>query len=320
MTGPTAGLPAGFRVGHHTDAEAQTGCTVVLTPAGTRGAVDVRGGGTGSRELDLLSPGSNPKHIHGVVLTGGSAFGLAAADGVMDWLVDQGIGHPTPAGIVPLVPAAVIYDLMAGDPEIRPDASSGRAACDAASGGVPARGRIGGGTGAAVAKLLGRDRAQPGGVGFAATRIGDGSTLAVIAVVNAVGDIYEADGTPLAVPVDDEGNEARSADRIPEMAGEPDWVREEGRATTLVAICSDAGLSRRGCIRVAQMATAGMARAINPVFSPVDGDVAFCLDSGEERPDPWLPFVAGTAAANLTAEAIRDAVRVSAGLQPGESV
>jgi L-aminopeptidase/D-esterase-like protein len=156
--------PEGFTVGHWTDVESRTGCTVVIAPAGTRGAVEVRGGGTGTRELEALSPLANAEGPTAVLLTGGSAFGLAAADGVVRWLERGGLGRPTPAGVVPLVPAAVVFDLAEGERGARPGAQEGYAACEAAAGGVPGRGRIGAGAGAAVGKVLGRGRATQGGV------------------------------------------------------------------------------------------------------------------------------------------------------------
>jgi len=161
-------LPEGFTVGHWTDLESRTGCTVVIAPTGTRGGVEVRGGGTGTRELEALSPLANAEGPSAVLLTGGSAFGLAAADGVVRWLEQRGLGRPTPVGVIPLVPAAVVFDLAEREPGRRPGPEEGYAACEAAAGGVPSRGRIGAGAGAAVGKVLGRDRATESGVGDAA--------------------------------------------------------------------------------------------------------------------------------------------------------
>jgi L-aminopeptidase/D-esterase-like protein len=174
-------LPEGFSVGHWTDLEYRTGCTVIIAPSHTRGAVEVRGGGTGTREIEALSPLANAEGPTAVLLTGGSAFGLAAADGVVRWLEGRGLGRPTPLGVIPLVPAAVVFDLAEGKPGRRPGPDDGHAACEAAAGGVPGRGGVGAGTGAAVGKVLGRERATPGGVGYAATRLASGETLAAIA-------------------------------------------------------------------------------------------------------------------------------------------
>jgi L-aminopeptidase/D-esterase-like protein len=305
--------PAGFRFGHWTDAEARTGCTVVIPPAGTTGGVDVRGGGTGTREIELLGPLANAEGPTAVLLTGGSAFGLAAADGVSRWLEEHGFGRPTPTGHVPLVPAAVIYDLAEGDAGARPGPEQGYAACEAAAEGVPERGPLGGGAGAMVGKALGHERATRAGVGYAAARVPDGATVATLAVCNAAGDVIGADGEVLGGPRRDDGSLARSAELMPGMSGPPYSVRP-GESTTLVCVCTDAPLDKRGCGIVARMATAGVARAVEPVFSPVDGDVIFCLASGEDVPAPpspeasWALMVLGTIAATVTAEAIRDSV------------
>jgi L-aminopeptidase/D-esterase-like protein len=307
-------LPEGFAVGHWSDHESRTGCTVVIAPPGTRGAVEVRGGGTGTRELEALSPLANAEGPTAVLLTGGSAFGLAAADGVMRWLERRGLGRPTPVGVIPLVPAAVVFDLAEGDPGGRPGPEEGYAACEAAAGGVPRRGRIGAGTGAAVGKVLGRERATQGGVGYAATRLAGGETLAAIAVANASGDVIE-DGEVLGGPRGDRGELLRSAALMRDMPQPPDWGPRPGQSTTLACVCTDAALDKRGCGIVARGAGAGIARAVDPAFTPLDGDVVFCLASGAgpaPAPGPaasWSLTVLGTVAATLTAAAIRDAVR-----------
>jgi L-aminopeptidase/D-esterase-like protein len=240
--------------------------------------VDVRGGGTGTRELELLSPLANAEGPSAVLLTGGSAFGLAAADGVVRWLEERGIGHPTPAGVVPLVSAAVVFDLAEGDPGARPGPEQGYAACESASAEVPVRGALGAGTGAVVGKLLGHDRAVRGGVGYATTALATGEVVAAIAVANAFGDVIAPNGELLA------------------------------------CVMTDASLDKRGCAIVARMASAGIARAVNPAFTPLDGDVVFCLASEPRQlPSPglaatWSLTVLGSVAANVTAAAIRDAV------------
>ena len=309
-------LPTGFLVGHWTDHEARTGCTVVIAPADTRGAVDVRGGGTGTRELEGLSPLANAEGPSAVLLTGGSAFGLAAADGVVRWLEERGVGRPTPMGVIPLVPAAVVFDLAEGRPAHRPGPDQGYAACEAAAGGVPGRGRIGAGAGAAVGKTLGRERASGGGVGYAATRLPGGETLAAIAVANAAGDVID-DGEVLGGPRGDGGELLRSAELMPELPL-PAWSLRPDQSTTLVCVCTDATLDKRGCGIVARCASSGIARAVDPAFTPLDGDVLFCLASGDgpaTEPGPaasWRLTILGTVAATLTAAAIRDAVRQAA--------
>lgn len=304
-------LPEGFSVGHWTDAAVRTGCTVVLPPPGTRGSVEVRGGGASTRELQALGPLANAEGPTAILLTGGSAFGLAAADGVVRWLSERGRGRVTGLGPpVPLVPAAVIFDLTEHD--VRPGAGEGYAACEAAVGGVPERGPVGAGAGAAVGKVLGRDRATRGGVGYAAQRLGSGATVAAVAVANALGDVIDASGDVLGGPRDDSGRLARSAELIPRMTQTPEPLQEN---TTLVCVITDAALDKRSCAIIARMASAGLARAVDPVFSPADGDVVFCVASGQDPVPPpgleasWRLGVLGAAAATVTADAIRDAVR-----------
>jgi L-aminopeptidase/D-esterase-like protein len=315
---PSAGeipLPAGFLVGHSTRPLADTGCTVVICPPGTHGGVDIRGGGTGTRELEPLSPLANAEGPTAVLMTGGSAFGLAAADGVMRWLEQRGLGRPTPIGVVPLVSTAVVFDASAGVPGDRPGPDQGHAACDASRPGVPQRGRVGAGAGVAVGKVLGREHATLAGVGYAAVKLASGVTVAAIVVANAFGDVLAEDGTVLGGPHGDRGELLRSADLLPEMPDLPDWAARPGHSTTLTCVCTDATLDKRGCGIVARGVGAGIARAVDPAFTPNDGDVAFCLASGTgppPRPGPvhsWTLTVLGTAAASVTAAAIRDAIR-----------
>jgi L-aminopeptidase/D-esterase-like protein len=312
-------LPEGFQVGHATAPSGDTGCTVVICPPGTRGGVDVRGGGTGTRELEPLAPLANAEGPTAVLLTGGSAFGLAAADGVMRWLEERGLGRPMPIGVVPLVPTAVIFDLSAGERGARPGPDEGYAACQAARAGVPQRGRVGAGSGAAVGKLLGRERAAPGGVGYAATQLVDGVSIAAVAVANAFGDVLAEDGSVLGGPRGEHGEPLRTAELVRQMPELPDWAARPGQSTTLVCVCTNAALDKRGCGIVARVAGAGIARAVDPAFTPGDGDVAFCLASGAEPPPPpgpansWRLTVLGTIAATVTAAAIRDAVRQATG-------
>jgi L-aminopeptidase/D-esterase-like protein len=249
-----------------------------------------------------------------VLFTGGSAFGLAAADGVTRWLEERGLGRPTPMGPIPLVSAAVVFDLIEGK-ALRPGPDQGYAACEEAAGGVPQRGRIGAGAGAAVGKVLGRERATPGGVGFAAVQLPSDVTVAAVAVANSAGDVLADSGEVVGGPHGEHCELLRSAEIIREMAEPPYWTLRPGESTTLVCVCTDASLDKRGCGIVARMASGGLARAVDPVFSPVDGDVVFCLSSGEKPPAPpspelsWTLMTLGTVAATVTADAIRDAVR-----------
>ena len=303
------GPPDGFAIGHWTDPAAATGCTVVIPPPGTRCGVDVRGGGPGTRETDVIGPFSGAHEASAVVLSGGSAFGLAAADGAARWLEEHDRGHPTPGGIVPIVPAAVVYDLVGGDPSVRPGPQEGYAACDAASEGIPERGRVGAGAGTAVGKFLGREHGVAAGVGFAAAQAGSGETVAALAIANAWGDVLAEDGSVLGGPRGEDGEMLRTAELVAAMSAPPDWTGLEERNTTLVCLMTDAGLDRSACLRVARMASGGVARAVDPTFSDFDGDVAFCLATGEPREDRFTALVVGTIAATVTAAAIRDAVR-----------
>jgi L-aminopeptidase/D-esterase-like protein len=191
-------VPGGFRVGHWTDRERWTGCTVVLAPEDGVASCEVRGGGPGTRETDLLSPAAAVPGPQAVLLTGGSAFGLTAADGVAGWHEERGLGFPTRVAKVPLVPAAVVYDLALGDPRARPDAAAGYAACEAAAPELPERGSVGVGTGCSVGKLLGMEHATKGGVGYASAEIHGGATVAALAAVNALGEVLAEDGSVLA--------------------------------------------------------------------------------------------------------------------------
>jgi L-aminopeptidase/D-esterase-like protein len=304
-----APLPEGFAVGHWTDAEGRTGCTAVLAPPAARGGVDVRGGGPATRETEAIGALAGTAEITGVVLAGGSAFGLAAADGAVRWLEERGRGYATPAGIVPIVPAAALYDLAEGDPRARPGPNAGYAACEAASGEAPERGRLGAGCGAAVGKILGRERGVAAGVGYAAGTAGGGQAVAVLAVVNAFGDVLAEDGSVLAGPRGDDGETLSTAKLIVEMEAPPEWTGLRERNTTLACVMTDAALDKPACSRVARMASGGVARAVDPVFSDFDGDVVFCLASGGGSPDRFATIAVGTLAATLTAAAIRDAVR-----------
>lgn len=305
-------LPDGFAVGHWSDPDALTGCTVVLAPPDTTGGVAVQGGGPGTRETDILGPLARPEGPTAVLLTGGSAFGLAAADGVARWLEQRGRGYVTPAGLVPIVPAAVIYDLASGDPRARPGPEQGYAACDAAREGVPERGPVGVGCGATVAKLLGREGASPGGFGYATVRLGGGQTVAALAAVNAAGDVLAEDGSLLAGVRGSDGEMRRGSDLLASMEAWPPEAPEEAPpegSTTLVCVCTDARLDKRECGMVARAASGGIARAVDPAFTPIDGDVAFCLASAPAGARPVAAMQVAAAASSASAAAIRDAVR-----------
>jgi L-aminopeptidase/D-esterase-like protein len=297
-------LPDGFRVGHWSDREGGTGCTVVLPPPGAVAAGEIRGGGPGTRESELLSPASNAPGVQAVCFAGGSAFGLAAADGVVQWLDERGIGYPTPAGLVPLVAGAIVYDLFRGDPQARPGPDAGRAACEAAGTEVE-RGSVGAGTGAAVGKVLGADGWTKGGVGLASDEIA-GARMSALAVVNAVGEVVAEDGSVLAGAWRD-GGYVRTTDALKEGIELPGGARE---STTLVCLMTDARLDKREAWLVARAASAGVGRAVQPSATAHDGDLVYCLASGGVEAHP---FAVSALAADVTAAAIRDAVRQATG-------
>lgn len=301
-----AGYVQGMRIGHWTDAAAGTGCTVIMPPPRTVGAVDVRGGGASTRETDLLSPYASVQEVTALLFTGGSAFGLSAAAGVVDWCRERDIGYDVGGmATVPIVPAAVIFDLGTTGNARHPRAEDAYAACEAMREGPPARGSVGAGTGATVGKLLGRDGLCKGGVGFAACTTYDGCTVAALVVVNAFGDVFdEAGGVLAGAWRPDMGfvNAPRYALEAP-----PAHPRlTVGGNTTLACIMTDAALTKPDSGQVARMGAAGLTRVIAPVNTPLDGDAVFVLASGA-RPGAAVPC--GIAAAAAVEGAIRDAVR-----------
>jgi len=301
----------GIRVGHWTDAEAGTGCTVVIPPPGNIGAVDVRGGGASARETELLAPLAGDREVSALLLTGGSAFGLAAADGVMRWCEEEGLGLDTPGGRVPIVPAAVIYDLGIAGNRRRPGPDEGYAACASASENGHAVGSVGAGTGATVGKLNGQRGWCKGGLGAASARLLDGATVAVLAVVNAFGDVLGEDGEVIAGAWDPEHGFVHASRHV--LIAPPEHPRlDEGQHTTLVCVATDARLTKTEAGQVARMAQAGIARAVSPVNTPLDGDAAFCIATGAR---PSSAFVCGVVAAELAAEAVRDGVRSATGVR-----
>jgi len=285
----------GLLVGHATDADAATGCTVVLATDGAVAGVDVRGAAPGTRETDLLRPGSLVERIHAICLAGGSAFGLAAADGVMRWLSARGTGFPTEGGPVPIVPAAILYDLSVGRSDVRPTADDGSAACDAAErGDEPIEGSLGAGTGATVAKLGGPGATRMGGVGMAGRRLGDGHVLAAMAVCNALGSVVGRDGTVIAGP---------------DPSATPRTAPSHLEHTTLAVIGTDADLDRLQCHRLAQLGHDALARTIVPVHTLYDGDTVFALSTGSGAAMPAAEFMAlGIAAVEVLSEAIERSV------------
>ncbi|MDN3920126.1 P1 family peptidase [Roseateles violae] len=303
----------GLKVGHHSDTRRPTGCTVVLCEQGATAGVDVRGAAPGTRETDLLAPENTVEQVHALLLSGGSAFGLDAAGGVMRWLAERGHGLPVGAARVPIVPAAVLFDLWLGDPAITPDAAAGYAACEAASEAPPAEGSIGAGAGASVGKLFGLEYAMKGGIGTASICL-DGITIAALVAVNALGDVIDpASGRVLAGARGADGRPRGTARAL--LAGERPARLLRGTATTLGVVATDARLTKTQCKKIAQMSHDGLARTINPVHTPSDGDVMFALATGAAGREADLGWL-GALAAEVTAQAVLRAVRAASGL-PG---
>jgi L-aminopeptidase/D-esterase-like protein len=301
----------GLKVGHFTDPRRPTGCTVILAEAGATAGVDIRGSAPGTRETDLLDPVNTVPHIHAITLAGGSAFGLDAACGVVRYLEEKGVGHPTAAIPVPIVPAAILFDLALGDPSVRPDSRSGYEACLKA-GRVPvAEGSVGCGAGATVGKLLGRGRAMKGGLGSASMRW-ENITVAALAAVNALGNVVDPKSGQVLAGV-------RTVDGFGLLGVEEclkvpyrKFVMPSVESTTLVVVATNARFDKAGMTKIAQMCHDGFARAINPVHLPYDGDVAFALSTGEIE-EASLAQV-GAMAAEVTARAIVRAVVMAEGV------
>jgi L-aminopeptidase/D-esterase-like protein len=297
----------GIKVGHYTDREAATGCTVILCENGAVAGVDVRGSAPGTRETDLLRPGNLVEKVQAVLLSGGSAFGLDAAGGVVRYLEERGFGHETMVAKVPIVPAAILFDLNVGSSKIRPGAEEGYKACLTATEKEVSEGCVGAGTGATVGKILGIERATKSGLGTASCKIGDDVIVAALVVVNAIGDVIDhRTGKILAGARNDQNNGFISAVGIL-TAGAYDYKSNPlATNTTLGVVATNANLTKEQANKLAQMAQDGIARAINPCHTMFDGDAIFALSLGNKTGDIT---VLGTAAAETVAEAIVRAVQ-----------
>jgi L-aminopeptidase/D-esterase-like protein len=288
----------GLRVGHAQNDEAMTGCTVILCEAGAVGGVDQRGGAPGTRETDLLRPVHRVEQVHGVLLTGGSAFGLEAAGGVMRYLEERGIGFDVGVARVPIVPAAVIFDLAIGRADIRPDDAMAYQACIMASTTPVVEGNVGAGTGATVGKILGMQNAMKAGVGSACVEIGAGLFVGAIAVVNALGDVIDPrSGEIIAGARSEDG----FADTLQVMRQFQAMSSASASNTVIGVVATNAKLSKEETNKVAQMAQDGLARAIRPAHTMYDGDTIFALSTGDVQADVNL---IGAFAADVFAEAI----------------
>lgn len=293
----------GLKIGHATDEKYHTGCTVFLCPENTVASADVRGPAAGSRELALLSVDKPKDYIHALVFTGGSAFGLATADGVMRFLAERGIGHVTPIRRIPLVPAAVVYDLFLGGGKRLPDAAMGYEACLNASADNFLQGNVGAGTGVSVGKWSGPTGAMKGGFGLASQKIDDLIVGAAV-VVNAIGDVVNEDGTVLAGARDEQGDWWYEKDPLRRFGVPPASLLSTN--TTLVLVFTNALITKVEANRLAQRAHDGLAIAIRPVHTTHDGDVAFALATGKLETN--FDLLANTAVL-VVAKAIRNAVR-----------
>ncbi len=306
---------AGIEVGHFTDARRPTGCTVIITRDGAVAGVDVRGAAPGTRETDLLHPSNLVDRVHAILLAGGSAWGLDAASGVMQWLEEHNIGLPVGFGVVPIVPAAVLFDLSVGDAKIRPDGRAGYQACVAASRNAPAQGNVGAGAGALVGKLFGLQRAMRGGIGTASITV-DGITVGALIACNAVGDVIDpTTGQLLAGARTPDGTSLlNSRDAL--LAGMAPQSLLAGSNTTIGVIATDARLTKAQAHRLAQVAHDGLARSINPVHTMLDGDTLFALGTGQAGKTAGMLLLA-TLAAEVTARAVVRAVLAAQSISVG---
>lgn len=284
----------GIRVGHYTDAAAATGCTAVLCEGGAVGGADVRGGAPGTRETDLLRPTALVSEIHAVALSGGSAFGLDAASGVMRYLEERGVGLPFGGAVIPIVPAAILFDLSIGRADVRPTAADGYAACASADAGPVAEGSVGAGTGATAAKIRGRERAVKGGVGTASLQLGGGVIVGALMAVNAVGGVYDADtGRVVAGPRCGDGGAMSDAVRMftsPECAAPrgdsatgaaSSANADAGANTTIGVVATNAALNKAQANRLASAGQDGIALAVRPAHLLSDGDTMFAMATGK---------------------------------------
>ena len=318
----------GILVGHYTDDRRPTGCTVVLCPDGAVAGVDVRGAAPGTRDTDALSPSNTVQEVHGVLLTGGSAYGLDAAGGVMRWLEERGHGFPVGPAIVPIVPAAVIFDLWVDDfsktrpvstqnPRIRPDAQAGYLACQAANSEPVQQGNVGAGAGATLGKLNGPDCAMKGGIGSASLCV-HGVTVAALVVCNALGDVVDPQTGKLLAGARVSADSRDLLDIVKaQLNGHSISKPQAGSNTTIGVVATDAVLTKPQAHRLAQVAHDGLARSIRPVHTPMDGDTLFALGTGTSGKAADMMLLS-TLAAEVTAMAVVNAVRAAKDLRFGQ--
>jgi L-aminopeptidase/D-esterase-like protein len=301
----------GIRVGHATDGAGCTGCTAILCPEGTVGGVDVRGSASGTRGMDALCPLHLVPHVHGILLAGGSAFGLDAAAGVMRYLEERGVGFDVQVTRVPIVATAILFDLRLGSHQARPDAAMAYAACRDAGSGSFQQGSVGAGTGATVGKLFGISQAMKSGLGTAAVELPGGGVVAALAVVNALGDVRDPRTGKLLAGARDAPGSSRLVDTAAAMRRGVVRRGYDGENTTLAVVATTGRLTKVQATKVAQMAHHGLVRTIAPVHTTLDGDLVICLATGEVEVD--LNAI-GLAAADAVAESVLAAVRTATSL------
>ena len=300
---------AGIEVGHFTDTRRPTGCTVVMAREGAVAGVDVRGAAPGTRETDLLHPSNLVDKVHAIMLAGGSAWGLEAATGAVRWLEERGVGLDVAVGRLPIVPAAVLFDLLVGDMRIRPDAAAGYAACAAASSADPAEGNVGAGAGAVVGKVFGIQHAMKGGVGTASVTV-DGITVGALIACNALGDVIDPDTAQVMAGARTDDGRALRDTRRALRCGQPPQPVLAGTNTTIGVVATDAILTKAQAHRLAISAHDGLARSINPVHTMSDGDTLFSLGTGRAGTSLGM-MVLATMAAEATARATVRAVQAA---------
>jgi len=324
LSGASAQMPSnqgltavpGLKVGHYTLTERPTGCTVVIAEKGATAGVDVRGSAPGTRDTDLLAPTATVEQVHGILLSGGSAFGLEAAGGVMRYLEERGIGFKFGGAVVPIVPAAILFDLGIGDPKIRPTAECGFQAAKAATDGPVAEGNVGAGAGATVGKMGGRGRAMKGGIGSAAITLPNGLVVAALVAVNARGDVIDPSNGQVVAGMRTEDGRGLADVRRQLKSGQLELpVPEPLQHTTIGIVATNARLTKTQATKMAQLAHDGLARAIVPAHTSADGDAIFALATGV-RTGSDDPDTIGTLAAEAMSEAILRAVRAATSI-PG---
>ncbi|HIE39748.1 MAG TPA: peptidase S58 family protein [Anaerolineales bacterium] len=300
----------GLQVGHTTDLVGLTGCTVVLCEEGAVAGVDQRGGAPGTRETDLLRPMHLVQKVHAVLLAGGSAFGLAAAEGVVRYLEERGVGFDARVAKVPIVPAAILFDLDLGDPQARPDAAMGYAACQAAGDGPVAEGNVGAGTGATAGKILGPRRAMKSGLGTAAVYLGGGLVVGALVAANPFGDVVDPQTGEILAGARKLRSDALAGTLavMRRMIGKA--ILKFASSTVIGVVATNGRLTKEEANKVAQMAQDGIARAVRPAHTLFDGDTLFALSTGNKRADVNL---IGAYGAEMVAQAVVRAVKAAEG-------